>query len=368
MKIYTLLFCAWWLAGCAVEIEEPPGVLYAYPPVDHELVRKGSEKCLDVEGNGSSNGTKVHQWTCHGGAAQAFRLEVVSGDIHRVRHTASGKCVHVAGTSTSNGTQVEIRTCSTSTRQRWRIQPSGSAHSRLQNVASNKCLDVNGASSANGAKVQIWSCNGTDAQKWAIGPIGAEPPDEDPGEKWDDAVVTLYTFQDNSACNSTMTASGRALIPYVSVALPFRYVLPYGQGPFHLGDKIYVEFLDGRTMPNGTQHTGWVQIDDFCGDNGDDSYCFQYGNPNVDLYIGDFAQSGMSCPFSGPGGDGQEDTEVFFGPAPAGQFLTSYGGAAMGEGECGDCDFGKTVQPPACWHYDPGDTNVEYCDCSNSNC
>src|SRR5687767_11503201 len=133
MKVITLFVVAA-LAGCAVEVEEAPGVLYAYPPVDHELVRKGSEKCLDVEGNGSSNGTKVQQWTCHGGAAQAFRLEVVSGDVHRLRHTSSGKCVHVAGTSTSNGTQVEIRTCSTSTRQRWRIEPSGSAHSRLKNI------------------------------------------------------------------------------------------------------------------------------------------------------------------------------------------------------------------------------------------
>ena len=39
----------------------------------------------------------------------------------------------------------------------------------------------------------------------------------------------------------------------------------------------------------------------------------------------------------------------------------------MGEGACGDCAFGRTVQPPACWHYNPGNENIEYCDCSNSN-
>jgi hypothetical protein len=196
--------------------------------------------------------------------------------------------------------------------------------------------------------------------------------------RWGDAVVTAYTFQDNSACNSIMTSSGRALVPYVSVALPFRYLRSLGGGPFELGDEIFVSFLQGRAMPSGARHTGWVRIDDFCGDSGDDEYCFQDGEPNVDLYIGDWARSGMTCladdlraegtgTFSGPAGDGQEDTEVRFGPAPAGDLVDSYGGRALGEGPCGDCGSGKTVQPPACWHYDPGAINAEYCTCDNSN-
>mgnify|MGYP001571652291 CR=1 FL=1 len=196
--------------------------------------------------------------------------------------------------------------------------------------------------------------------------------------EWGSAVVTVYSFQDNSACNSTMTASGNPLVPYVSVALPFRFLEGYGDGPFALGDEIHVGFLEGRTMPNGAAHTGWVVIDDFCGDGGDDSYCLQGGKANVDLYIGDWAQSGMECvaadpdrwasgTFSGPGGSGQQATVVSFGPAPEGAFVGDYGGAAMGEGDCGDCEGAQEVQPPACWHYDPGNENVEYCDCTNSN-
>jgi hypothetical protein len=206
---------------------------------------------------------------------------------------------------------------------------------------------------------------------------GGNGGDEDALEVWGEAVVTIYTFQDNSACSSTMTASGRPLVPYVSVALPFRYLADYG-GPFSLGDALHVSFLEGRIMPDGSPHSGWVRIDDFCGDGGDDSYCLQGGLPNVDLYVGDWAESGMSCEaadleewgtgaFSGPGGDGQEPAVVALGPAPAGEPAEGYGGAAMGEGDCGDCDFARTVQPPACWHYDPGEENIEYCDCSNSN-
>ncbi|MFH1468128.1 MAG: hypothetical protein ABIO70_27325 [Pseudomonadota bacterium] len=212
------------------------------------------------------------------------------------------------------------------------------------------------------------------------GSSGGSGGDEPGGElePWGAAVATLYTFQDNSACNSTMTASGDPLVPYVSVALPFRYLTDHGGGPFSLGETIHVAFLEGRTMPNGRAHSGWVRIDDFCGDRGDDSYCLQGGLPNVDLYVGDWAASGMSCEaddpdawgsggFSGPAGDGQEHTTVSFGPAPEGEPAAGYGGAAMGTGDCGDCDFARTVQPPACWHYDPGDENVEYCDCTNSN-
>jgi hypothetical protein len=202
--------------------------------------------------------------------------------------------------------------------------------------------------------------------------------EEDELELWGSAVVTLYTFQDNSACNSTMTASGEPLVPYVSVALPFRYLTDLGGGPFTMGEAIHVAFLEGRTMPDGSLHSGWVRIDDFCGDGGDDSYCLQGGLPNVDLYVGDWAESGMSCEaddleawgsggFSGPGGGGQESTTVSFGPAPEGEPSAGYGGAAMGEGNCGDCEYARTIQPPACWHYDPGDENVEYCDCDNSN-
>lgn len=211
----------------------------------------------------------------------------------------------------------------------------------------------------------------------STGGHGGDEPEENLAV-WGEAVVTMYTFQDNSACNSMMTATGLPLVPYVSVALPRRFLSDFGGGPHALGDTVYVAFLDGRTMPDGSQHTGWVRIDDYCGDHGDDGYCLQGGLPNVDLYIGDWATSGMRCDasdledwgsggFTGPAGDGHEPTTVSFGPAPEGALADSYGGHALGEGDCGDCAAARDVQPPACWHYDPGDTNIQYCDCDNSN-
>lgn len=177
----------------------------------------------------------------------------------------------------------------------------------------------------------------------------------DGGKDLGDWVMTWYTFQDNTPCNSTATASTRALVPYVSVAVPFRFLKSKG-GDLDYGDKLFVSFLQNRTMPNGTKHTGWVQIDDFCGDGGDDLYCYQTVGgkqyPNVDLYIGDYTKSGVNCSTTGPPGSGQEITKVSVGQPPSGAWVTDYGGAARGGGKCGDCSGAKQQQ--SCqWHYTP---------------
>jgi hypothetical protein len=184
--------------------------------------------------------------------------------------------------------------------------------------------------------------------------------------------MTWYTFQDNTPSNSAMSASGRPLIPYVSVALPFRLLAPFG-GALAYGDRIFVEFLAGRTMPNGKPHSGWVQIDDFCGDNQDDSYCYQsvggQSYPNVDLWIGDFTQSSLSATnCAGPAGSGQELTKLYTGTPGDGEWVTDYGGRSIGAGACGDSKAARAEQPN-CWHYTPPPETAEYCQyCSAKTC
>lgn len=184
-------------------------------------------------------------------------------------------------------------------------------------------------------------------------------------------VMTWYSFQDNTPVNSAISGSGRKLVPYLSVALPFRLLKPFG-GKLAYGDHLYVEFLDGRTMPNGTKHTGWVQIDDYCGDSGDDSYCFQTVGgtkyPNVDLYLGDFSKSGMSTTScTGPAGSGQELTNLSTG-TPGSAWIADYGGKALGPGKCGDLASAKAAHG-SCWDYTPPSSSASMCSgCSTSSC
>lgn len=183
-------------------------------------------------------------------------------------------------------------------------------------------------------------------------------------------VLTWYSFQDNTPSNSAMSASGRKLIAYRSVALPFRLLRAFG-GNLDYGTPIYVEFLAGRSMPSGKQHDGWVQLDDFCGDNQDDSYCYQTlagkSYPNIDLWIGDFTLSGMDpeqC--AGPAGSGQELTKLYTGTAP--NATLDYGGRSIGTGKCGDSTAARAEQS-GCWHYTPPAETVSYCaDCSSTTC
>jgi hypothetical protein len=198
------------------------------------------------------------------------------------------------------------------------------------------------------------------------------------GEMLPPHVMTWYTFQDNTPPNSSISASGNELKAYVTVAVPFTELSAFG-GKLSYGDKLYLAFLDGRKMPNGENHTGWVEIADFCGDEMDDSYCYQKVGgkqyPNVDLYIGDFTQSGMApnsagddC--EGPAGSGQELTDLSLGD-PGSDWVDDYGVPSLGNGKCGDEKVAMQQQGPVdvCWHYTPPDEEDVYCaDCSATSC
>ncbi len=233
------------------------------------------------------------------------------------------------------------------------------------------------------------TCGAPDPGPMATAPAGATELGQH--------VLTWYSFQDNTPVNSLFSASGHLLTPYVSVAVPFTQIADCagetpkpGQtcGTLNYGDKLFVPFLKDRLMPNGMKHTGWVVLDDYCGDGQDDTYCYQDPGdgktyPNVDLYIGDFVKSGMGpcgddC--TGPAGNGGELFDLFSGD-PGASFVNDYGGAAIGTGKCGDrqtardqqfgppagSPFGTSSKPgslTACWGYDGQGSNTHACnDC-----
>lgn len=114
-----------------------------------------ANKCLDVNGAGTADGTKIQLWTCNGSAAQAWTR---TGQTWR----ALGKCLDVSGAGTANGTKVQLWTCNGTGAQNWVAGANGSQ----VNPNSGKCLDVSGANTADGTQIQIWTCNGSDAQRW----------------------------------------------------------------------------------------------------------------------------------------------------------------------------------------------------------
>jgi hypothetical protein len=57
----------------------------------YSLVRDGSGKCMDVGGWGTSDGTNIIQWSCHGGQNQRFRVESLNGGAVRLVDSNSGR-------------------------------------------------------------------------------------------------------------------------------------------------------------------------------------------------------------------------------------------------------------------------------------
>ncbi len=114
-------------------------------------------KCVDDNGNGSANGTKVQLWDCNGTAAQNW--SVVNGTLQ-----INGKCADVTGQATANGTLVELWDCNGGTNQQWTAQANGA----LVSVQSGRCLDDPGFATANGTQLEIWDCNGGTNQRWTL--------------------------------------------------------------------------------------------------------------------------------------------------------------------------------------------------------
>ncbi|MFI8193285.1 ThuA domain-containing protein [Streptomyces sp. NPDC085946] len=115
-------------------------------------------KCLDVDGGGTADGTKIQLWTCNGSAAQTW---TVSGDGSL---KALGKCLDVSGGGSADGTRVQLWTCNGTGAQKWAAQADGT----VRNPQSGKCLDASGGTWNDGTPVHLWTCHTGANQKWTL--------------------------------------------------------------------------------------------------------------------------------------------------------------------------------------------------------
>ncbi|GAA1373416.1 ricin-type beta-trefoil lectin domain protein [Catellatospora chokoriensis] len=122
---------------------------------ERTFVNVGANRCLDVSGGRTADGTKVQLWDCLNNPAQKWRVEADGALVN----PNSGKCLDVAGGSTANGALVRLWTCLGNGAQRWTVNANGT----VVNPQSGKCLDADGWGTANGTQMIIWAC-GTPVQ------------------------------------------------------------------------------------------------------------------------------------------------------------------------------------------------------------
>jgi hypothetical protein len=118
-------------------------------------------KCLDIVNRGTADGSKLDLWSCNGGANQQWAIAGQDGELY---NPVSGKCIDDPYNSETNGTQLDIWSCNEEPWQAWTLPASP-----MTSGVAGKCLDDTGDSSANGNLVQSWACNGEASQKWTFG-------------------------------------------------------------------------------------------------------------------------------------------------------------------------------------------------------
>ncbi|WP_329139146.1 ricin-type beta-trefoil lectin domain protein [Streptomyces sp. NBC_01476] len=157
-------------------------------------------RCLDINGNGTANGTQVELWDCNGVGGQVW-IQQADGSL---RNPQSGRCLDSPSGATGNGTRLQIYDCNGSAAQKFSVNAGGPVAAPggkcvdvaaddtgvngtavqvwdCQNYALDqhwyhqtdgslktlgRCLDINGNGTANGTQVELWDCNGVGGQVW----------------------------------------------------------------------------------------------------------------------------------------------------------------------------------------------------------
>ncbi|MEU1055010.1 endo-1,4-beta-xylanase [Streptomyces sp. NPDC005876] len=114
-----------------------------------------SGRCVDVPNAGTTDGTQLQLWDCHGGTNQQWAFT----DAGEFR-VYGNKCLDAAGSGT--GAKVQIYSCWGGDNQKWRLNSDGT----VVGVQSGLCLDAVGAGTANGTQLQLYTCSGSGNQRW----------------------------------------------------------------------------------------------------------------------------------------------------------------------------------------------------------
>jgi len=144
----------------------------------YEVVARHSGKCMDVSDVSPTDGARLQQWSCHGGANQQWRIEPAAGGFFRLVAQHSGKCLDVTDWSIEDGVQLQQWACTDGENQQWTLQAAADGYVSVISRHSDRVLDVNGASQEDGAALVQNSLHGGANQQWLLRPAGGaqQPP------------------------------------------------------------------------------------------------------------------------------------------------------------------------------------------------
>ncbi len=127
------------------------------------------DKCLDVEGGGTADGTPVNLFACHRGPNQRWQFEWDCGyggcseDFEIQGH--GGNCLQPGEETPSGRTPLVMAPCG-GEEDRWLDVGIFPERLRLVHAQSGRCADVEGGSTADGTPVNLFECHEGANQIW----------------------------------------------------------------------------------------------------------------------------------------------------------------------------------------------------------
>jgi len=128
----------------------------------YRRLKNGKGYCMDLESEGTSNGTDIHQWSCQSDNHQRWYQDSL-GRLHS--KAARFKCADVSGAGTGNGSGIQIYSCHSNNNQRWER---GTNNSFRPKHATSKAFDIDGGNtwSTKGSDAHLWDYHGGKTQQW----------------------------------------------------------------------------------------------------------------------------------------------------------------------------------------------------------
>ncbi|KAJ7772458.1 hypothetical protein B0H16DRAFT_169963 [Mycena metata] len=134
----------------------------------------GHSSCLDLTGGSLTNNNVMQIWSCTGGANQKFTRTTGPGSGSGSTTPTAGSTIRpgssastcLTASSNSNGATVVVQPCTSNNAAQTWVQ-----NGQTLLVYGNMCLDVTNGSTTNGAKMQIWACTpgaGDAAQRFSV--------------------------------------------------------------------------------------------------------------------------------------------------------------------------------------------------------
>jgi len=209
------------------------------PPFIGELLLEpglNSAKCMTAASN--SDGAIVTIQPCNNAASQKWVFS--NGNVK----VFGNKCLDVTGGSTANGTKMQIWTCSNNNPN----QKFGyTRDNRLFWTNKGKCMDLTGGNQADGTRVQSWTCSDRNInQVWNTGySVSNLPTTSQNGQ-----------FGVNN-CGTDSSQSSNCQTLWVNSASDFCLWAPPSPGAIGETERIEVAWCTksgrgARTIPNGS--------------------------------------------------------------------------------------------------------------------